>query len=452
MAFRFRLVPSCLFLVLATSPVAAQDAHYWTDQFGNRARLLSGAVIGNSTDLASVYYNPGALSLVESPELLVSANVYQYTNYSLKTDAVLFENLNQGRIGAAPSLFAGEINFGFLGETRFAYSVLTRYSTDIRLQGALSVSSDDGPVFDDLQKLAGSIDLEEKITETWVGFTFSRAISEHWGVGVSPFVTVRSQRTGRSITAQSQDTAGLAAVLIDATNTKFTNWRLLAKLGASAVYGPWRFGATITTPSLRVFGDGSAYATRTVVVQGGPGVVDALVEQDIPADYRSPLTIGVGGAYEWETSSLNVSLEYFSRIDSAQVMDIGSVVDEVGDTLTVDLVQELNPVLNAAIGFQHTFSDKLEGYAGLRTDFSAKVPGALKSTFPLAGWDIYHLSGGATFDLGQSHFTLGGILGFGGGDATEIAIDPESPPAFSTPAKISYFRATIILGFAIFFN
>ena len=40
---------------LAT-PAAAQDNHYWTTQFGNRARLLGGAVVGSATDLSALIF------------------------------------------------------------------------------------------------------------------------------------------------------------------------------------------------------------------------------------------------------------------------------------------------------------------------------------------------------------------------------------------------------------
>ena len=73
---------SSFFVLMAAgalaAPVAAQDNHYWTAQFGNRARLLGGAVVGSATDMSAVYYNPGALALVEKPELLLSGTVFQY--------------------------------------------------------------------------------------------------------------------------------------------------------------------------------------------------------------------------------------------------------------------------------------------------------------------------------------------------------------------------------------
>jgi hypothetical protein len=61
----------------------AQDAHYWSNQYGTRSVLLGGTVIGTVSDLSSIFYNPGALALAEDPELILAAKVYQYTNVSI---------------------------------------------------------------------------------------------------------------------------------------------------------------------------------------------------------------------------------------------------------------------------------------------------------------------------------------------------------------------------------
>ena len=453
MRLRATLGPVLFLPILCAAPAAAQDAHYWTEQYGNRARLLSGSVIGSSRDLAAVYYNPGAMALVADPELLLSANVYQYTHYAVSVDDARVSDLSQNRFGSPPSLFAGEAKLGFLGKTRFAYSVLTRYSTDIRLESATALSSITDPIGDEFDQVAAGVRFEQKLSETWVGFTLSRRLSDNWGIGISPYVTVRSQRFGNQLSFQAQDTAGNAGIILETSQTKFINWRLLAKIGASAVYGPWRVGATITTPSLRLFGDGSVAATRSIAVQEGPGNIIAVVDEDIPADYKAPLTIGVGGGYDWSRTSLNVALEYFSQIDSTTVMDPGSVIDPAtGDTLDLSFIQAFDPVLNFSVGVQHVFSEKLEGYAGFRTDFSAKVDDSDPASLPLAAWNIYHVSTGATFDLGRSHFTLGGVFAYGGAEDNTPVLNPEEDPLVEQTASIKYLRFTIILGFSVFFD
>ena len=72
----FEILMSTAFVVsVGLSPCFGQDSHYWTNQFGNRARLLGGAVIGSTDDLSAVYYNPGGLALVEKSEILLAVMV-----------------------------------------------------------------------------------------------------------------------------------------------------------------------------------------------------------------------------------------------------------------------------------------------------------------------------------------------------------------------------------------
>jgi hypothetical protein len=48
------------FLIAALpGAAAAQDAQYWTYQYGTRANLLGGAVVGSVVDVSATYYNPG---------------------------------------------------------------------------------------------------------------------------------------------------------------------------------------------------------------------------------------------------------------------------------------------------------------------------------------------------------------------------------------------------------
>ncbi len=443
-----------LLLICAGGGAAwAQDAQYWTNQYGNRARLLSGAVIGSSTDLSSVYYNPGALALVENPELLLSANVFQYTRYTLQLADSEMTDLSSSRVGGAPSLFAGEIKFGFLGQTRFGYSVLTRFKSDIRLESVAVVP--EPSALPEFELLTASFDGEEKLTETWVGFTLSQPVGKRWGIGISPYLTVRSQRVGSELVAQAVDTTGLAGIFMETRDVRFENWRLLLKIGASAVYGAWRFGATVTTPSLRLFGSGDTYISRSLVVQGGPGLVAAGLQEDIPADYISPLAIGAGVGYERGRSVLNVAVEYFSRVDARDVLTTEPVQDPAtGEPIEVNLRQEFDAVLNLAVGWQQRFTETVEAYGGFRTDFSAKPADSI-NLFPLARWNIYHLSGGATFDMGRSHFTLGGVVAWGGADQDRIIVDDGQegePPQLEIDARVKYFRTTLILGFSIFFD
>jgi hypothetical protein len=62
----------------------AQDTHYWTYQYGTRAVLLGGTVIGSVLDISGIYYNPGGLSLLDDPETLLASKVFHWPHYSLE--------------------------------------------------------------------------------------------------------------------------------------------------------------------------------------------------------------------------------------------------------------------------------------------------------------------------------------------------------------------------------
>jgi hypothetical protein len=432
----------------------SQDAQYWTNQYGNRARLLAGSVIGSSSDLASVYYNPGALALVENPELLLAGNVFEYTQYRVDVASIPSSDLGSSKIGGAPSLFAGELKLPFLGSDRFAYNFLTRYSADIRIEERFQAARDDLSALPELAELQGSLRLEEKLTETWVGVTWATLLGERWGIGVSPYVTIRSQQFGQQSIFERVDSAGQAAISLRGRDIRFNNWRLLAKLGVSARYEPWRFGLTITTPSLNVWGSGSAARDSTVISQGGAGGIGGGLAEDVPADYRSPFSVGAGVGYTWhETTTLHVAAEYFAKVSRGEVLDLSAQL--AGETVPAGMTQHLDDVLNLAVGLQHVFSERIEAYGGFSTDFSAKIDEE-PAVFPISSWDIYHVSGGANFSLGRSEFTLGSVVAWGSGPAKTVGstnnIRIDEALGLPTETSISYFRLTFILGFTILFD
>ena len=95
--------------------------------------LLNGTVTGSVADLGAVYYNPARLGLVDKPAFLISADVFQLTR--VKMEDGLGENIDftESDFGSAPSLVAGTFKIKKLPKQRFAYSILTRNSSDLSI-------------------------------------------------------------------------------------------------------------------------------------------------------------------------------------------------------------------------------------------------------------------------------------------------------------------------------
>ena len=119
------LRPILLLLIawVGLTPLIAQDANYWTHQYGTRSTLLGGAVIGSVLDLSGTYYNPGGVALVEEPAIIEAAKVFQYPSIMLKGLGQGDIDLSTSTLEPAPSLLAGTISLKGLGNHWLGYAL-----------------------------------------------------------------------------------------------------------------------------------------------------------------------------------------------------------------------------------------------------------------------------------------------------------------------------------------
>ncbi len=158
---RWSIAAAALLAGLA-GDAAGQDSHYWATQYGNQSRLLAGAVIGSVADVSAVFYNPGALALIESAELLLSGNVFEYTAVDYRGLVGGEENFDSNRFKSLPSMVAGEFPFSFLGENRLAYSFLVRQDFDFRIRERGVLSGEDLGV-PALDLLSGDVRIDQDV-------------------------------------------------------------------------------------------------------------------------------------------------------------------------------------------------------------------------------------------------------------------------------------------------
>lgn len=149
----------------------AQDSHYWTYQYGTRAFLLGGTVIGSVLDISGIYYNPGGLSLLKDPETLLASRAFHWPNYSLENLGGTDKKISSSKLDIAPRIVAGLINFPWLKDHRIGYSILTRQSVDIKLNGTVITSGDAIPDYPGEESIVANFHLTEYLSEPWWGLT-----------------------------------------------------------------------------------------------------------------------------------------------------------------------------------------------------------------------------------------------------------------------------------------
>lgn len=447
MSRRSQLGAAVAALVLAAGSASSQDSHYWTEQFGNRARLLGGAFIGGGSDIAVVYYNPGALALMDKPEILLAGNVFEMSKIEAEPVSNDAEGSTSRTLSLSPSLFAGQLRREVLGG-KFAYSFLTRSRADTRLNSQTSATPDALQI-PNISFVTNNTLVEQDVGDHWLGGTWSRAVGEKVGLGVSTFFGIRSQtaRFQDNITALADDNrAATSSVVRDFT---YYNVRLLWKIGLATHWERWQLGFTATTPSLSLFGSGTSTFDSTQVVQGVSGTGKPITfvaadRQNVSSEYRSPLSIGAGAARQFGATKLFLSMEWFDSVGEYTVLDTDPFeAQSSGQMLSSDVTQAFGSVTNFAIGVEHTLAGNRRLYGSFWTDFNAAAGDASANTAS-SPYNLYHFGGGYSFEVGTSDVTLGAVVARG---SAKTNFDFNASLEDTPDLDVSFLRVTFLLGF-----
>ncbi len=418
MGWRRFLVFGFLGLVLC-GVASAQDSHYWTNQYGTRANLLGGAVVGSVLDLSGTFYNPGGLSLIEEPETLLASKVFEYYRISLEDFAGSSDRYYSPKFGPSPALIAGALKFRWLGKSWLGYSVLTRQSVLLRLRGASIGYADVVPSVPGWEETAADFRLYEQLTETWFGLTWAYELEESLGVGITQCLTYRTHRADVQATNQALTVPGDIVLATGSRRYQYNNIRILWKVGLAFDVRGITMGLTMTTPSLKLLGRGTSSlnastAGRDLLDGGGGGDYMAFnVQEDLAANFRTPLSVAFGTTIKLAAVQLYGTAEWFAPIGVYAVMKGEDfVAQSSGETHANEVTHEAQSVLNFGIGAEFGASEKLKFYGSFTTDYSARAPGTA-TNLSLTDWDIHHVMGGATFLIRKSAVTLGIGYAFG---------------------------------------
>jgi hypothetical protein len=451
---------SILSLSLLSSYLSAQDANYWTNQYGSRANLLGGAVVGSVVDLSGTFYNPGALPLLKEVDLILAAKVLQYPSISLDDLGQQEIKLNSSRLAPAPSMLAGLIRFKWLGKSILGYSVFDRNDIKIDLSGSKVTSVEDTPNFPGGVSIAADLGLFERLTEPWYGITWASKYKDKIGYGISTFAMFRGQKAQLNSTAEIVTNDNEVYLFNASRSYKFDNYRLLWKLGLTFDFIGLSYGLTITTPSIGVYSSGETGVNITYIGpdNDGDGKNDTFVatdfQKDLGSTYKTPLSIAAGTTLKLLRVKIYLSGEWFNSIGKYTVINPQDFIAQTSsDTLSSKITTESQAILNLAIGMEYNFSKNIAAVASFSTDFSTR-PADTETNLSLASWDIYNILAGSTFKIGKSEFTLG--LGYSyGEDTLNLQNSPASGNVIqqlqsdSSEVNFSYRNWKLVFGFTL---
>jgi hypothetical protein len=455
----FYLLTTFLQINYITS-LSAQDANYWTNQYGTRANLLGGAVIGSVLELSGAYYNPGGLSLIEDPELILAAKVFQYPTITLRGAGYQDVKLNSSRIDPAPSMLAGLVKFKWLGKNTLGYSIFTRHEVKFDLSGTEIISLDLYPSIPGDEVNVGTLRVTERLSEPWWGITWASRFMKKIGYGISTYALFRSHRATIQSSSEVITNDGEIYILNGSRDYKYSNYRLLAKLGFTFDFIGLTMGLTVTMPSIELYGSGEAGINITYI---GPDTTGdgkqetwaAVDYQDgVGSDYKTPLSIGIGTTLKFKKrTNIYFSAEWFNSIQKYDVIKTEDFLAQIsGDTLSSKVTSESQQVLNMGIGIEHHFNKNISGIASFSTDYSSKKPDT-DTNLSITSWDIFNVLAGASVIIKKTELTFGIGYSFG---SDKFDFSTDSPisdlinqiPLIPDKVDFSYTNWKLVFGFS----
>jgi len=448
-SIRYTPVFATTVMFALAAPARAQDAHYWTNQYGTRSELVGGLVVGSFLDLSATFYNPGAVAFVSEPRLVLATDAWEYQVFDFDYVAPEGLDLGTGRLRPAPSIFAVQIPTK-AEKHRFAFSVITRHSFEADAQATRIPTVEQ--IADSGLGVASSIEagLTSRLGEGWIGLSWAHLLGERVGIGATTYIAARGQFGRRQSFVQTVDSVGAGLSL--RTNREFSYWnvRVLWKAGVALNLRPFSMGLTVTTPGISVLGNGRVLTNEGITgIDPNDGTtVNELVadfQDNIGSKYKSPPSVALGTAYRIGRTTLYASAEWFESVGEYTILDTDEFVGQTtGDTVSNDLIYELKDVLNFGVGAEHRINERFQLYGAFFSDHSA-LPEGKDDYIPvaLADWDIWHLSAGGAFVIDNIDITLGASYGWGSDTIlTPIVGEQEQ-------VELNYHSFKIIFGFGV---
>jgi hypothetical protein len=422
-----------------TASASAQDAHYWTYGYGPVGQLTEGTLVGGVEDLSAVYYNPGALALIEEPRFVIGLTSVELATIDIPEAAGEGLDVDQLVFDIVPSMVAGHVGENRGQADHFAFAFLARHDSDWDLaynRVDVSGSSPDAS--------AGFGRSRQRLIEHWVGGSWSHRLADRLAIGVSPFFAYRAQRSRRSL-ALEQLTAAASSVAFVARESEYNHLRLLAKAAIAWRPGRWELGANVTVPGVKLWSTGKSVFNATSVGVTPTPVLSASVQKGLSAEYHAPWSVAAGATWRRPRGAIHTTVEWFSHVPEYDILD-PEPAPVAGSSETVPLTYrgEAESVLCYGVGLEQRLGDRLQLYAGLAHNESAYV--AARDSF--AAWDLTDVTGGFTFDVRRARIALGVGYAWGSKElAQPIVLPNDSGPAPVREARFS--RWTISVGASV---
>jgi hypothetical protein len=310
-----------------------------------------------------------------------------------------------------------------------------------------------------------------KYSEDWFGAGLTYRVNEHWGIGFIPFVHLYShkymQQSNFQVTDGSEASLVLGAIS-DYREARLFSSGMVFNFGVAYNRGEHEFGLNIITPRINFTNLSWSYIERKLdaTFKQDSTSSSVLFDVDFRAIMHRPLEINIGYAWLRGSRSIKVRLSYYGgnasyvqgRESNASIRT--GVFTKPNEYNNLPVSNAKN-VVNFGIGYEKRLSPNLIVITGFRTDFTFFNKTIYKYsdfTTALAIWNIYHVSGGVSWQYKRVHLQTGIDYGFSYDKNLPVFANLKEPnaslddvPLYQT-ANVNYQQFKVFIGLVLSFD
>lgn len=326
-------------LVLLHQPAIAGFSNYNSLLIGHRAAGLGGAYTALSGDPAAAsFYNPANLTLMEGNTLSASVTLFNKNDTSFGKENEFDEaplRVNRGNITPIPSSGGTVYTFG-----NFAFGISIVFPDFDQFNGEVRSN----------QTTTSYLNLRD--SSLWVGGSLALRWDPINSLGLTMYYTSRD--FSRSITDKTQS-GGVTTITSE--EKIFSQNSLIYILGWTHKLGEkWKLGMSYRPISLPVSGEGTLFKS-TISTSG----TNNSSNFDLQSETLIPDRLAIGIGYEITgDSAFDFDLHYYGKAEYRDLKD-----ETAGDLIKHE------PMMNAAIGYEHWFETWISLRMGAFTNFSS---------------------------------------------------------------------------------
>lgn len=451
--------PLLLLLLVTFTCAFGQEGNYKFDNFGNQSVLLNGNVTGSVADLGLVYYNPARLGLIENPSFTVAGKAYEWSKYYFDDILQTDKSLSSNQFGGLPATIAGTFDLKFLPGHKFAYSILSRHRSNIRINYDSGLVPDiEYPNVPDAAESFTDLYFRDRLRDDWFGVSWAYPISETFSVGVSLFASIYEHNGRGDILINVQREGGNVVTYTNQLNYNQKTYGGQIKAGASWVVSDLEMGVNVSLPFIAVKQRASyRYQESLSGFSSDEDFIIALENGDLENKRKTPLGIAYGIGIPWKMHKIHINLDWYAPLESYDRIELP---EEILVNLEENPFKEkLKSVINFGVGGEFYVSPSLNIIGSFSSDFSASeesinlfdIINQSEQDINLLN-DLWHFAIGVDFTrpwgniiLGTSYASTSSNIG----SAPDISPDGTQTQPRNITTQINYERWRFIVGLEV---